>query len=670
MITTVLLGVLLHQPGSSFSSERRDSLVVDKLFAYRRDFANAVDGDSANAYVRYNFRVIKRNPTLLFVPTMYYIAKGRRNYVGETYGRIKFHDVNKFDLKRQVFTSTVPHRRKTMTTMWQYVTPNLYGAALFHNSILSPFNHSNRRFYRYRISSSGAPRSCVTFTPRLRNTELVSGYAIVDNATGRILRSRFRGEHDMIAFNVNVDMGENRTDNSLLPYMCEVSAVFKFAGNEIRSGFKAFYDCPTTLPDSISDRSDMELMDILRPDTLSPVEKNAYQQLAEERAKADTTSARKPKHENRLAKMAWNVLSDNLLSSLKANNERASIRLSPIINPLYLSYSHSRGLAYKMKLGAEYRFSENAKITFNPNFGYNFKIKQFYFNSPLRYTYDSRRNGWIELSWANGNRITNSSVLDIIRDERRDTVDFSTLNLDYFKDELWKLSWNTNVTRWLSMTVGGVYHRRTGVNKAQLAALGKPGEYRSFAPFVKLSIQPSPNWPLLTGNYERSFKRALRSNTEYERWEFDASYKKHLSRLRQFNMRMGAGLYTNRSTNYFVDFDNFHEDYVPGGWDDDWSGDFQLLNSQWYNASDHYARANVSYESPMLALTWLPVVGRFIETERLYASALQIEHTRPYFELGYGFTNRYFSVGIFGSFLNGKFHDFGTKFTFELFRKW
>lgn len=670
MITTVLLGVLLHQPSSSFSRERGDSLVVDKLFTYRHDHAKTVDGDSGNAYIRYNFRVIKRNPTLLFVPTMYYIAKGRRNYVGETYGRVKFHDVNRFDLKRQVTTSTVPHQSRTMTTMWQYVTPNLYGAALFHNSILSPFNHGNRRFYRYRISSNGGSRSCVTFTPRLRNTELVSGYAIVDNANGRIVRSRFRGEHDMIAFSVNVDMGDNRTDYSLLPEMCEVSASFKFAGNEIRSGFKAFYDCPTTLPDSIADSHDMALMDALRPDTLSVVEKKAYQQMEAERAKADTAAVRKPKRENRLRKIAWGIIGDNLLSSLKANNERASVKLSPIINPMYLSYSHRRGLAYKMELGAAYRFSENAEITFNPKFGYNFKIKQFYFNSPLRYTYDNRHNGWIELSWANGNRITNSSVLDIIRDERRDTIDFSSLQLDYFEDELWKLSWNTRVTRWANMTVGGVYHRRTGVNEAQLAALGKPGEYRSFAPFIKLSIQPSPNWPLLTANYERSFKRVMRSNTKYERWEFDASYKKPLSRLRLLNMRLGAGFYTNRSTNYFVDFDNFHEDYVQGGWDDDWSGDFQLLNSQWYNASDHYVRANVSYESPMLALTWLPWVGRFIETERLYASALQIEHTRPYFELGYGFTNRYFSVGFFGSFLNGKFHDFGSKFTFELFRKW
>jgi hypothetical protein len=69
-------------------------------------------------------------------------------------------------------------------------------------------------------------------------------------------------------------------------------------------------------------------------------------------------------------------------------------------------------------------------------------------------------------------------------------------------------------------------------------------------------------------------------------------------------------------------------------------------------------------------LSWLPWVGRIVETERIYISALSIEHTRPYFELGYGFQNRFFSTGIFASFLNTHFQSFGCKFTIELFRRW
>ena len=175
---------------------------------------------------------------------------------------------------------------------------------------------------------------------------------------------------------------------------------------------------------------------------------------------------------------------------------------------------------------------------------------------------------------------------------------------------------------------------------------------------------------MLTVNYERGLKDILNANMDYERWELDASFLHKMSRLRVLNSRVGTGFYTLRSSNYFVDYTNVRDNNLPSGWEDDWSGQFQLLNSRWYNESDYYLRAHVSYESPLLALSHLPLIGRYFETERIYLSALSIEHTRPYYEVGYGFTNRFFSTGLFASFLGGHFQKFGCKFTIEIFRRW
>jgi hypothetical protein len=95
-----------------------------------------------------------------------------------------------------------------------------------------------------------------------------------------------------------------------------------------------------------------------------------------------------------------------------------------------------------------------------------------------------------------------------------------------------------------------------------------------------------------------------------------------------------------------------------------------LLNSQWYNQSNYYARLHASYESPLLFLSFVPIIGKQIEVERFYLNLLSIQHTRMYSELGYGFSTRFFSLGAFGNFLNTKFQKFEIKFTFELFRKW
>ena len=42
----------------------------------------------------------------------------------------------------------------------------------------------------------------------------------------------------------------------------------------------------------------------------------------------------------------------------------------------------------------------------------------------------------------------------------------------------------------------------------------------------------------------------------------------------------------------------------------------------------------------------------------------------PYTEIGYGFTTRFVSIGLFASFLKTQYQEIGCKFTFELFRKW
>jgi hypothetical protein len=174
---------------------------------------------------------------------------------------------------------------------------------------------------------------------------------------------------------------------------------------------------------------------------------------------------------------------------------------------------------------------------------------------------------------------------------------------------------------------------------------------------------------VFTVDYERTIP-GRHLNVDYERWEGDVSAIYHLPHLQMINMRVGAGLYTHRKGFYFTDFANFRDNNLPEGWNDDWSGDFQLLDSRLYNDSKYYVRSNISYEAPMIAAFTIPVVGRYVERERFYWNGLSIEHSRLYSEFGYAFTTRVFSMGLFASFLNTEYQRFTTKFTFELFRRW
>lgn len=623
-------------------------------------------------YAKIRYNVERRNAILWLIPSMYVLAKDPREYIRESYNKVKFKNAHEFDITNQLITGTIRKNRKAMPVLIEYATPNIYDIALYDGHMLSPFNKVNRRYYRFtqRHQTDGTTR--LEFRPKLYNTQLVNGYAIVETETGRIIRTLLNGEFDMITFRTEITQGESG-GQSLMPARCTTAATFRFLGNRTLALFDASYQCKESLPDTIDQEKSRELMDSIRPIPLSEKDKDIYKAYDLEHA-PDTVKVEPdtlPKKRNFWRDFMWHTVGDNLVTPLAAESQSAEIYLTPIINPLYLRYSGSRGLSYKMRLYFRYAFSPHRYLKFEPTFGYNFKQKQFYFTAPLRMTYNPKRNGYAEIIWGNGNRISNSSVMDQIKHEQGDTIDFSNTDMDKFTDNHVMVFNNIMLFDWFDIESGLVFHQRIALDKETMRKYNMPTEYRSFAPMIGLKFLPWLNrGPLFSIDWERSFKGVFDSNIEYERWEFDAQWKHKIPGLRVLNLRAGYGFYSDKHENYFLDYVNFRDNNLPEGWDDDWSGEFQLLDSRMYNESNFYLRSNVSYESPMLFATWIPYLGKYIEKERLYISNVVVDHTRPYTEIGYGFTNRYISVGIFASFLNTSFQKFGINFDFELFKRW
>jgi hypothetical protein len=506
----------------------------------------------------------------------------------------------------------------------------------------------------------------ISFRPRSSNTQLIEGQVTIDPRTGRIVTFNWAGELDMIDFKIDARM-DRRDHHNPLPDQSTTEATFKFLGNNIKSTITSFYNCQKTLPDSIDSVDDPAWMKKLRPKPLGKEEKKIYasRQQQEQTEEQNDTTRKTNDRLKEVKDVAWDFIGDNLISSRHTETENITLNMSPLLNPLYMGYSHSKGISYKLDIGARYAWNTHRYLTLNPQFGYNFKGQQFYYTIPLRMTYNPKRNGFAEFTWGNGNRTSHAALGEAFQKVMGDTI-----AMPDFKDEYFQLINNVAAYDWLEVTTGMVYHRRRSSDKALMQQAGLADKFLSFAPSLTVRLSPWQKGPTLTANYERGIKGVLQSNLAYERWEFDAVYKHQNKSVRILNLRLGTGFYTQRSTDYFVDFANFRDNNLPTGWEDDWTGQFQLLDSRWYNESNYYVRSHVSYDSPLLMLSWLPWVGRIVETERIYISALSIEHTRPYFELGYGFQNRFFSTGIFASFLNTHFQSFGCKFTIELFRRW
>lgn len=650
--------------------------VLRRVWSYYQsiDTSNMVRNESY-AYHRFYYRTDRRNVTLMAVPSMYAVARGAgREFLCEEYNRITTNSFDHVAVRPLLSLSTVPHHKQVMPNLLCYMTPHIYDTAIFDGRwILSPLKKHNRKYYRYQVHPLVNNKAEVVFHPKTDNTQLIFGKAIVDENSGQVVNMEFDGEYDMVHFRFSLIMGREGV-STLIPVKCDLNATFCFLGNHITSHLLSVYGLKKNLPDSIGSHQDFVLMDSVRPIALTSPEKSVYQRYIKNVRYQDSIQISESKYQKH-SRYFLNVMAEQMLSRFNTNfgtADQGAFRMEPILNPFYFEYSHRKGYTYKFDVRGSYQFNSRVGVSLRFKAGYSFNLHQFFFSVPLTFYYNRNKNGYIQMELANGNRITNSLAAEAVKKEKSDSINWNQMDLDYFKDFNWRIYSHYDFDPHWGFEAGFVWHRRSAVNSASYLDAGHPAVYRSVAPALELLYRPAGfRGPVFALDYEQSIKGFCKSNIEYERWEMDGQYIYHLPGERSVSMRLGGGFYTHKGKNwYFLDYSNFREDNIIGGWNDKWSGDFELLNSNWYNASEYYLRGNFTYESPILLVAWFPFIGHFIEKERIYGSALLVNHLHPYTEMGYGVQTRLFSMGAFVATRNGKFDGFGCKFGLELFRNW
>ena len=653
---------------------RHDVRLLNRIYHYKSQIdTSLIAGSERYAYRKFTLDVKRRNVTLFPIPTMYRIAHSkRRRYIEETYYHIRHRSAYDFDITRIAYTSTIPQQKETMTTLLKFITPRFYEETIFGASVLSPFHLNNRIYYSYHFVYLHDGLVDLQFKPKVKNTQLTSGHAIIDSQTGRICSGLIGGEFDMIKFTLDFHMSDEGW-RVLFPDTCRLSAEFNFMGNIVRAQTHVAYGPGKQAKRANSWAEAYALIDSIRCDTLSTQERQLYADYLHETG-ADSTDADKRKR-SWAKRLFWDTLGDNLLNKITSSygdGGQGYVRISPLFNPLYMGYSGHKGYYYKFDARNRYNFNDNSYLYTRFKAGYSFKRRQLYFTMPIEYHFDQKHNGYVKLQLANGNWVGNGILKDDLLETLPDTIRYDADRLPYFRDYNMTLEASYDLSRHFTLQLGVVGHRRTAVESGAYKLGGKPSTYTSMAPKIEVIWRPrSQGGPVINAAYERSINGLIDADIAYERWEFDIQHIIALNRLRYFSFRGGCGFYTlSDGTKYFLDYTNFRDNNIPDGWYDEWTGEFSLLPSHWYNLSRYYVRANATYETPLLALSRLPWIGHFIEKERIYLNVLTVTHLHPYTETGYGLTTRWASMGVFIAHRNGRYDGVGVKFGLELFRQW
>lgn len=691
--------------------------ILQCIFQFSPFYSRIIDEYKADLYIKGKLKVHKRNHLIRYVPSMFRFEKGVKDYIVESLSELHYTAPDIYDRKIKALSGTFPRNRGQITDVMEYVNMNIYSSSLMSNKLLSPLDKRSAKYYTYLLDSVAGSADCqrykILIIPKFRGTQLVQGYMWVSDQVWTIRELYIEGVYDVIRFKAHVKMGEEG-DEEFLPAQFDLNLVFKFMGNHLemdcsawmkyseiklyegmarRSSQKKHHhdltDSYRLTCDSAQLITDKEKFNELRPILLTGQEDSIYRSY---NVRRDTLLHAPKKKKNEKLEF-WGELGDMLISSYNVNlSNMGSVRCSPLINPVLLDYSHSRGISYKQKFKYSRLSKDGRVLRITPQIGYNFTHKELYVKADADWQYWPEKQASFEVNVGNGNRIYSSVVLDQLKQLPDSTFNFDDVELDYFKDVYLNLFHNIEVVNGLHIKAGVSVHWRYLMDKPRLDLLPVrvqdglsrvKSEYNSFAPRIRIEWTPGMYYymngrrkmnvgskmPTFMLDYERGIKGVFGSTGAHERWEFDVQQNLKLGSIRSIGYRVGGGMFTKQEDMYFVDFANFARRNLPEGWNDDIGGTFQLLDGRWYNASRQYWRANVTYESPFILLRPLNRWLGMVQQERLYGGILFMPHLNPYIEVGYGIGTHIFDVGIFMSSINGQFDTVGFKFTFELFNK-
>lgn len=690
--------------------------IIERVMTFAPLYETIVSDYRANLYIKGKMNIRKKNFILRYVPAMFHLQKGVREYMLETYSDLHYTAPNIYDQKVKASQGTVRGNRG-LPGLLEYFNVNIYSSSLLNDErLMSPLAKNGQKYYKYHIDSvMGDPNNLdykIRFIPRTKSDQLVGGYMIVSSNVWSVREIRFSGRSELITFTCWIKMGEVGKKNEFLPVRYDVEALFKFLGNKVDGAYTASLDYKSielkerktrkkekkkyNLSESFSlqcdtnaYKTDASTFAILRPIPLKENEKKLYQEYALRR---DTASH----HKKTKSQAFWGTMGDLMLEDYKFNvSNIGSVRFSPFINPLLFSYSGSNGLSYRQDFRYNRLFRGDKLLRIVPKMGYNFSRKEFYWSLNADFEYLPQKRGFFRLNVGNGNRIYSSEVLDELKAMPDSIFNFDLIHLDYFKDLYFNFRHSIEVVNGLDISLGFSAHKRTAVEPSRFVITGNyplpPPEfmnkfkntYISFAPRFRVEWTPflyyymngkrkinlRSLYPTFSVDYERGIKGVFKSTGEYERIEFDLQHQIRLGLMRNIYYRFGFGAFTNQDELYFVDFANFSRHNLPVGWNDEIGGVFQVLDGRWYNSSRKYVRGHFTYEAPFLILRHLMKYTRYVQNERIYVSALAMPHLQPYLEVGYGIGTHIFDVGVFVSSENWKFSGIGCKFTFELFNR-
>ena len=706
--------------------------ILEKAMKAAETYAEAVEEYNAEVYMRVYVETLKKNwlyrYTHLIPNFVMHNRKGDEGVI-EVLSDLKFTYPNNYTADIKNLSGTFTQKNITEMLPINLINLNVYSEMSANELFFMPLRETSKKYYRYELkrtfTQNGTTFCTISFTPIYKSPKLLEGTFVIEKDSWRVMQFVSEGIDLASEFSIELNMG-NSESTKMLPVSAVIHQKFSYLGNVVtnRNLVNINYKSIKLNPKREKEKN-LNLSNFfkVRLDSV-PIQNNSLfweksrkipLQAKEKELLDEFYLEQSREKEKQAAKMGKDSLDDNknntiewaktMVMDSRYKYKATSITYGGIFNPTLFGYSSFDGLTYGQEVKVNYELKRQSSLEFNAFVGYMFKRKELFTDISASWNYNPTHLGRLSISVGNDNKTYSSIFLQEIQDSLvNNGLNIKDLAFDYYKNYYLRIYNTVEVANGFSIGTGLDYHIRDATdNKVDESAIissismdntppngnGTEGitklfkRRKTFAPVLTLTWTPEQyyrferrqkiyvrsRFPTMKVEFSKGLKGVLGSASEYNRFEFDISQNIQLDLMKSFQYHIGMGFFSNQKSEYFTDFEYFAKRNFPDTWDDGIGGVFNLLDRQFYNASDTYIQNHFMYESPFLILNLVPVLAKGVVTERLYMSHLYNPYIRSYAEFGYGIGNNFLNAAVFGSFHKLKFHEVGFKVSLNVFKK-
>ncbi|MDR0988138.1 MAG: DUF5686 family protein [Prevotellaceae bacterium] len=489
---------------------------MKEVIFYAPLYEHIIDKYQAELYVKGRVNIRKKNQILRFLPNMFHLQKGIREYVMETSSDLHYTAPDIYDQKVKAAVGTSSFFWQLDGRLPEYFHINIYASSLLSNKLLSPLSSNAPHYYRYRLDSISGPshrrRFHISFHPKSESFQLISGHLVVSDQVWSVRELSFTSRSEILRLRNTIRMGNVGEENEFLPVRYDIDAKFRFLGNVAYTNYVAMltyqrilqketgqkaqrrqgsrYDLTesyTLRTDTNAYKRDTTYFNTLRPLPLTSEEKALYRTFYH-----NDSIWRTRQSKNKSLKF-WGQVGDVLINRTTVDvSKMGSVRFSPLINPVLFSYSGSNGFSYRSDFKYNQLFSGDRLLRVVPRIGYNFKRKEFYWSVAGDFYYRPSKRTSVHVEIGNGNRIYSSSILESLKNIPDSLFDFSQIHLDYFRDLYFTARHSWEITNGLSLDVGLSMHKRSAMEPSKLVPILPPDGPGEVIPAGQATRQADP----------------------------------------------------------------------------------------------------------------------------------------------------------------------------------